>query len=214
MYFNQWLDVVYSTNSQKEDFNERFADVSSFSLSDLRLIEQYINNLRSELASELQDCAISELSKIKNLNHPLFGGFLKVRLDALTQIVNEMEEITIPDYKELYRIEQLAYKRNLKYQPLSLLFQQRDELMTIVLLLMQSIQRTGKQEPSFRDHLRKVLEYDQEIMHEFDSYGLSCEEDTMPFFPPMKFLCSSSSNPYDSLFKECTIILQMILVVC
>ena len=77
----------------------RFLDVSSFNLSDLKQVEKYINDLCDDLAFELQSCAISELSKIRNLNHTLFGGFIKLRLDTLTQQINSSSEygITIPE---------------------------------------------------------------------------------------------------------------------
>ena len=209
-YFGQWLDVVYSTNSQKDDFMNRFLDVSSFNLSDLKQVEKYINDLCDDLLFELQSCAISELSKIRNLNHTLFGGFLKLRLDTLTQQINSSsgEGITIPDYQELYSIEQQAYKRNVAFHSLSMLFQQRDELVTLVLLLLRSIQRTGKSEPKIKDHFRKLFEYDQQIMREFDAFSVDQDESTMPFFPVMKYIYPSTSNPYESLFRECTFIQQ------
>ena len=188
----------------------RFLDVSSFNLSDLKQVEKYISDLCDDLHLELQSCAISELSKIRNLNHTLFGGFIKLRLDALTQQIDGNIEygITIPEYQELYSIEQQAYKRNVAFQSLSILFQQRDELITMVLLLMQSIQRTGKSEPKLKDHFRKLFEYDQQIMREFDSFSIDQGELAMPSFPSMKYLFPSSCNPYESLLRECTFIQQ------
>ena len=188
----------------------RFLDVSSFNLSDVEQVEKYSNGLCDDLAFEHQSCAISELSKIRNLNHTLFGGFIKLRLDTLTQQINSSSEygITIPDYQELYSIEQQAYKRNVAFQSLSMLFQQRDELITLVVLLLQSVQRTGKAEPKIKDHFRKLFEYDQQIMREFDAFSVDQDESTMPFFPSMKFLYPSSSQPYEALLRECTFIQQ------